>query len=96
MPLGHTGRLIEMPEISRFLGIVIAMFHRDHSPPHFHAYYGNDMITVEIETGKVVGKFPRRALSHVLEWSLQHRDELSKNWELATKKQPLNKIEPLE
>ncbi len=85
-----------MPEISRFLGIVIGMFHRDHNPPHFHAYYGNDMIIVEIETGKVTGKFPRRALTHVLEWWLQHRDELLTNWELAVQKKPLNKIEPLE
>ena len=85
-----------MPEISRFLGIVIAMFHREHNPPHFHAYYGDQMITVEIETGKVNGKFPRRALTHVLEWWLQHRDELMSNWELAQQKRTLNKIEPLE
>jgi len=26
-----------MPEISRFYGIVIKMFHNDHEPPHFHA-----------------------------------------------------------
>ena len=26
-----------MPEISRFFGIVIAMFYNDHDPPHFHA-----------------------------------------------------------
>jgi hypothetical protein len=30
-----------MPEISRFLGIVIAMYYRDHAPPHFHAIYGD-------------------------------------------------------
>jgi hypothetical protein len=29
-----------VPEISRFLGIVITMFYRDHGPPHFHASYG--------------------------------------------------------
>jgi len=29
-----------VPEISRFLGIVIGMFYKDHNPPHFHAYYG--------------------------------------------------------
>jgi len=85
-----------MPEISSFLGIVIAMFHREHNPPHFHAYYGGDMIVVEIETGKVTGKFPRRALTHVLEWWEQHRAELLENWELALNKQPLKKIEPLE
>ncbi|MBM3861768.1 MAG: DUF4160 domain-containing protein [Verrucomicrobia bacterium] len=28
-----------MPVISRFLGIVIAMYWDDHSPPHFHAKY---------------------------------------------------------
>lgn len=38
-----------MPEISRFLGIVIAVYHRDHSPPHFHAYYGEYEVAVEIE-----------------------------------------------
>jgi Domain of unknown function (DUF4160) len=57
-----------MPEISRFLGIVIAMFYRDHAPAHFHAVYGDYEVTVAIETGVVTGRFPRRALRHVLEW----------------------------
>jgi hypothetical protein len=26
-----------MPEISRFLGIIVYMLYNDHSPPHFHA-----------------------------------------------------------
>jgi len=25
-----------MPEISRFLGIVVSMYFDDHNPPHFH------------------------------------------------------------
>ncbi|MEZ5726666.1 MAG: DUF4160 domain-containing protein [Burkholderiaceae bacterium] len=45
----------QMPELSRFLGIVIAMFYRDHAPGHFHAYYGEYEITVEIESGRVNG-----------------------------------------
>ena len=85
-----------MPEISRFLGIVIAMFHREHGPPHFHAYYGDYRATIEIKSGQVVGKFPRRALLHVLEWRMQHQAELLENWALAEQKQPLKKIEPLE
>ena len=85
-----------MPEISRFLGIVIAMFYRDHAPPHFHAIYGDFEITVEIETGTVNGKFPKRALSHVLEWSELHKAELLEDWKLATLRQPLKRIEPLE
>ena len=85
-----------MPEISRFLGIVIGMFHREHGPPHFHAMYGEYNITVDIETGVVTGQFPQRALRHVLEWYDLHQRELMKNWELAQQRRPLNKIPPLE
>jgi hypothetical protein len=85
-----------VPELSRFLGIVIAMYYRDHGPAHFHAIYGADQITVEIESGRINGKFPRRALSHVLEWLELHRDELLKAWALARESRPLPRIEPLE
>jgi hypothetical protein len=37
-----------MPEISRFYGIVIKMFHNDHQPPHFHAEHGGDQMVVAI------------------------------------------------
>lgn len=85
-----------MPEISRFLGIIIAMFYREHQPPHFHAVYGDFEITVEIQTGIVTGRFPRRALAHVLEWGELHRPELLANWERAKERRPLEKISPLE
>jgi hypothetical protein len=85
-----------MPEISRFLGIVIAIFYRNHEPAHFHAYYGEYEITVEIESGIVNWRFPRRALSHVLDWCELHRAELIEDWRLASERRPLNKIDPLE
>jgi len=85
-----------MPELSRFLGIVICMYYREHPPPHFHAEYGEFEITVEIDTGVVTGKFPRRALHLVLEWYALHRAELAENWSLARGKSPLKMIEPLE
>jgi len=85
-----------VPEICRFLGIVIAMFHKEHGPPHFHAYYGEFDITVGIEDGIVTGKFPRRALALVLEWYLAHQDELRENWQLARTRQPTRRIPPLE
>lgn len=44
-----------MPIISRFFGIVIFMFWREHRPPHFHAKYGDDEVIIEIENGKVSG-----------------------------------------
>ena len=40
-----------MPEISRFFGIIIAMFAKDHVPPHFHAKYGEFKATFDINTG---------------------------------------------
>ena len=85
-----------MPEISRFLGVIIRMYYRDHSPPHFHAEYGEFEITVEIETGVVDGRFPRRALSAVLEWYNLHRDDLAENWDRALRREPLLPIRPLE
>ncbi len=85
-----------MPEISRFLGIVIRMYFREHHPAHFHAEYGEYEITVDIETGVVAGKFPRRALNAVLEWYVLHQNELMTNWEAAMNRKPLSKIEPLE
>jgi hypothetical protein len=85
-----------MPELSRFLGIVIYMYFREHGPAHFHAEYGDYEITVEIETGIVTGKFPRRALNLVLEWYVLHKDELAENWQAARHKNPLKTIAPLE
>ena len=85
-----------MPEISRFLGIVIAIFYRDHSPPHFHAVYGEYEATVNIETGAMDGRFPRRAGRLVLEWLELHRDELREDWERARQRRPLRAIAPLE
>jgi len=85
-----------VPEISRFLGIIIRMYYRDHAPPHFHAEYRDHEITVDIENGQVIGEFPRRVLNAVLEWYTMHQVELMQNWDLARKEEPLRPIEPLE
>jgi hypothetical protein len=85
-----------MPEISRFLGIVIGMFYRDHEPAHFHASYGDFEVTVHLADGLVEGRFPRRALRHVLEWYELHKDELQENWERSRRREPLVRIDPLE
>src|SRR5207302_7534982 len=56
-----------VPEISRFLGIVIVINYNEHDPPHFHARYGRQKVSVRIADGLVTGSFPARALAHVLE-----------------------------
>lgn len=85
-----------MPEISRFLGIVIKMFYRDHAPPHFHAEYEDRQIKVYLGTGVVEGRFPNRARRQVLEWYHLHRRELEEDWKLAEQGKPLKRIQPLE
>jgi Domain of unknown function (DUF4160) len=85
-----------LPEISRFLGIIIAMYYRDHRPPHFHAIYGEYEVVVNIENGVIEGRFPRRAVRLVLEWYELHREELMEDWLLAEQRKPLKKIAPLE
>ncbi len=86
-----------MPEISRFLGIVIAMYYNDHAPPHFHARYGAAKAEIDIQTLSVLaGRLTPRALGLVIEWASQHQDELMADWELARQQQALKRIEPLE
>ena len=85
-----------MPEISRFLGIIIYMNWGDHPLPHFHARYGAYEIAIEIETGIVRGEFPKRALRAVLDWLDLHQPELMENWQAAQQRRPLKEIAPLE
>jgi hypothetical protein len=86
-----------LPEISRFFGIVVAMFYNDHPPPHFHVRYGAQRAIVDIATFSVLeGSLAPRVLGLVVEWAAQHRDELWGNWERARRHAPLNPIPPLE
>jgi len=85
-----------MPEVSRFFGIVITMFYKDHSPPHFHAKYAESRALISIEGLTVIrGNLMPRALALVIEWASMHKNELLENWELARRQAPLNPIEPL-
>lgn len=85
-----------MPEISRFFGMVIAMYYKDHVPPHFHVKYNEFRAALAIETLEVIeGGLPKRALSLLLEWAVEHRTELKQDWERVMKGEPLQKIEPL-
>jgi len=85
-----------MPEISRFLGIIIYMYFNDHHPPHFHAQYNEYQASISIETlGLLEGILPSRILSLVVEWGMEHRDELMGNWESLRTSGQYRKIQPL-
>ena len=86
-----------MPEISRFFGIVVYMYYKEHAPPHFHAKYAGERAAFAISDLRIVeGILPRRAISLVLEWAFEHREELVENWLRAERRLNLLKINPLE
>jgi hypothetical protein len=86
-----------VPELCRFFGIVIRMFHEDHATPLVHAEYGDYEVRIEIATGRILsGSMPLRGLLLVGEWLALHRAELLDDWRLAAAVQPLNRIAPLE
>lgn len=85
-----------MPLISTFLGIAIRIYFTDHNPPHFHVSYVEFEAIIEINTGKVLhGKLPPKAASLVQEWRKKNRNELTKAWELASKRKTPKRIKGL-
>jgi hypothetical protein len=86
-----------MPEISRFLGIIITMYYNDHPPPHFHVRYNQQKAIIEIDTLSILeGNLSSRVQKLVEEWAIQHKEELKNNWQLARLNRSLNPIKPLE
>ena len=85
-----------MPEISRFLGIIIKMFFDDHNPPHFHAEYDGDVALIDIRNLSVFsGRLLPRVIGLVIEWVSVHQKELFVDWDRARAQHELLKIAPL-
>ena len=86
-----------MPEISRFLGIIIAMYYEEHNPPHFHVRYNEYRAAISIKDLALLdGKLPPKVFGLVIEWASQHQKALMEDWELAKQLRALKSIEPLE
>lgn len=86
-----------MPEISRFLGIVVMMYYRDHTPAHFHVRYAGHRASIALAPLRVLeGSLPPRALGLVMEWAALHARELAEDWARAKRREPLLRIDPLE
>ncbi|MBO4863697.1 MAG: DUF4160 domain-containing protein [Eubacterium sp.] len=85
-----------MPEISRFFGIRITMYYKDHHPPHFHAQYDSYKALIDIEKGIVLkGTLPKPQEKMVLAWCEIHRAELMNNWQRCSRYEELISINPL-
>jgi len=70
-----------MPEICRFLGIVISMYFNEHNPPHFHVRYNEFRASIDITTLNILsGSLPARVRGLVEEWAEIHQQELLEMW----------------
>jgi ribose 1,5-bisphosphokinase PhnN len=70
-----------MPEICRFLGIVILMHFSEHNPPHFHVEYNEYKAVIVIASLNVMeGRLPARVRGLVEEWAELHREDLLQMW----------------
>jgi hypothetical protein len=68
----------------------------DHAPAHFHAEYQDQEALFDIHSLEIIkGEISHRARLLVVEWALEHRQELLRNWEKRKIPEPLDKIEPL-
>ena len=68
----------------------------EHNPPHFHAYYQEYKAIVDITSCEIIdGNLPAKQAKLALAWAELHKDELTADWELASKGELPFKIEPL-
>jgi len=87
-----------MPRLSQFFGIDIVLRpgENSHFLPHFHAFYGDEEVSVAIGTLEILaGTMNRRALALVIEWAIQHRPELQTAWDDLKAGRKPGKIEAL-
>ena len=82
-----------MPNVAYFLGIAIAMYHREHNPPHIHVIYQGFDALVAIEDGRVLrGRLPPTVMRIARSWVTLRRAELMANWERARGHEVLERI----
>ena len=89
-----------MPEISRFLGIIIRMYMEagaQHDAPHFHAYYQENVAVFGLDPIELLaGSLPRRQMRLVEAWAELRQEELLADWQLLQRGQAPRPIAPLE
>ena len=88
-----------VPELSRFLGIIIRMYAEAGAPhhgAHFHAYYQDNVGIFRIDPVEMIaGGLPARQRRFVEAWAELHQQELLLDWDrLQGGEKPLP-IEPL-
>ncbi|NGM18266.1 DUF4160 domain-containing protein [Eggerthellaceae bacterium zg-893] len=87
-----------MPELSRFLGLIIRMYFdndSEHHKPHVHVFYGENEAVVSLDGIVLAGSLPSKQYRLVSGWLALHEDEAYEAWNRAVRNMPFDKIEPL-
>jgi hypothetical protein len=88
-----------MPEISRFLGIIISMYWEadaPHQAAHFHVRHGAYRASYGINpVVQLAGALPLRQQRLVEAWAEIHQEELLDNWERVQRSQMPLKVKGL-
>ncbi len=84
-----------MPEISRFYGIIICLYWKDHNPPHVHFTYGDYECSISVLDRIVDGQAPAKVIGKVNQWIDLHEQEILTLWEKAQEGKQIGRIEPL-
>lgn len=87
-----------MPEISRFLGMIIQMFWEKgekHHKPHIHIAYNDYSAVMGLDGELLEGSLPTKQRKLVEAWIILNEDKLYENWIKAVREEHPDKIEPL-
>ncbi len=85
-----------MPELARFMGIIIAMRFNDtgeHNKPHVHVSYGEYSASIGVDGELLAGSLPSKQLRIVNGWLAIHEEEVYAAWNKAVSGKAFSKIE---
>ena len=71
-----------MPLVTKFYGISIKMYFREHGVPHFHAIYAEYNGVFNIQTLEMIeGDLSKRAQKLIREWAEPYQADLLRMWD---------------
>ena len=88
-----------MPEIARFLGMVITMYcevGEKHKDPHFHVKYGDDSAEYHINGTLLKGGLPNKQHKRIVAWAEEHHKTLELLWDAAYRGERVRKVREVE
>ena len=87
-----------MPELSRFMGIIIRMLFTDtiqHHKPHVHVFFGEYKASIAIDGELLAGSLPYKQFKMVVGWLALHEEEAYAAWNKAVRGEHFDKIRPM-